>query len=178
MPYARKRGHQEALEFLLEKAGETSTVEGDPSICRLYLDPSSRVQIAPTAHVAIGGNMVVGGNVIFSDSTPTPAPTSRASATPTTPTRSKELTVQNLFKEMFSLASEWQNIGSLLNLPSGLLATIKFDNPGRAKDCLREMFTEWLKIVDPRPSWEQLVEAVEVIHQSKAEEIRVKYCTK
>jgi hypothetical protein len=38
------------------------------------------------------------------------------------------------------------------------------------------MLKEWLKMIDPPPSWEQLVDALKVIDECKAEELRRKYC--
>ncbi len=90
---------------------------------------------------------------------------------------SSSLTLPNAFRELLPLASEWQNIGTLLEIPPGTLEDIKSNNPHRVKDCLREMLTEWLKTTDPHPTWENLAEAIHPFNQIKAMEIRHKYCT-
>ena len=82
------------------------------------------------------------------------------------------LTVKEALRMMISLASEWQNIGIILGLNEGTLATIRANYPQQATNCLREMLIIWLKQVDPRPSWEALADAVEPIDPRKAEEIR------
>jgi hypothetical protein len=73
------------------------------------------------------------------------------------------------------LASKWHNIGVLLGLPPGKLDAIQQDYRS-SDDSLREMLKEWLKMIDPPPSWEQLVDALKVIDECKAEELRRKYC--
>lgn len=73
------------------------------------------------------------------------------------------------------LAADWQSIGALLNLSPVQLKVIKHGNP-RAVNCMREMLDAWLKTVDPLPSWEQLIEAVEIIHPMKAKTLRSRFC--
>ena len=53
----------------------------------------------------------------------------------------------------------WYALGLQLKVDSSLLNTIKLEN-ARMKDCLIAMVSEWLKMVNPRPSWEQLVKAL------------------
>ena len=48
---------------------------------------------------------------------------------------------------------------------------IKKDEDG-VRDCLHAMLSEWLKQVDPRPTWTDIVDAVEEVDSAKAEEIR------
>lgn len=48
---------------------------------------------------------------------------------------------------------------------------IKKDEEG-VRDCLYAMLSEWLKQVDPLPTWTNLVDAVEEVDSSKAKEIR------
>lgn len=91
---------------------------------------------------------------------------------------SKEcLKLAHLLGKLMPLAGDWQNIGTLLSMPPQVLKMIRLDNPNRTRDCLREMREEWLKMIAPPPSWQQLVEAVEVVDQSKAKDIHDKYCT-
>jgi ankyrin repeat protein len=73
------------------------------------------------------------------------------------------------------LAAEWHSIGALLNLPDVQLRAIRKDNP-KAVNCMREMLDLWLKQIDPRPSWMQLVDAVDILEPEKALTLRKKYC--
>ena len=75
--------------------------------------------------------------------------------------------------KLLPLASEWQNIGTFLEIPPGKLKTIKSDNPNKVKDCLREMLTEWLDTTDPHPTWENLAKAIHPFSKNIAME---KYC--
>lgn len=47
------------------------------------------------------------------------------------------------------------------------------DNEGRVNDCLSEMLSEWLKQVNPQPTWAALANAVECVDQVIAQEIRM-----
>lgn len=84
--------------------------------------------------------------------------------------------MDNVLRVTLSVAAEWQNIGTLLKVPVGTLRKIKHDERGSANSCLREMLTEWLKRTAPSPTWTELADAVEQFNQSKAEEIRTKFC--
>ena len=48
---------------------------------------------------------------------------------------------------------------------------IRKDEDG-VQDCLHAMLSEWLKQVDPQPTWTDIVEAVEEVDSLKAKEIR------
>ena len=65
-------------------------------------------------------------------------------------------------------------IGVRLGVPSEDLRSIETENT-RVSDRLIKMLEEWLKRIDPIPSWQQLAEVVEEINPRKAAEIRVKY---
>jgi hypothetical protein len=58
-----------------------------------------------------------------------------------------------------------------------VLAKIRSLYHNRERDCLREVLEEWLKEIDPPPTWEQVVHAVRQVDEGKAEEIHSKYCT-
>ncbi len=87
-------------------------------------------------------------------------------------------TIRNIFIELKLLASRWHEIGILLDMEPGKLNIIKADNPGDAVGCLRHMIEEWLNSINPRPTWEELVEAIKDINERKSEDIRLKYCTR
>jgi hypothetical protein len=79
-----------------------------------------------------------------------------------------------VFDKLLPLATHWKSIGTLLGVSKPVLDKIKSDEEG-ANDRLQEMLSEWLKQIDPPPTWTALAAAVEKIDSSKAVEIR-KYC--
>ncbi len=87
------------------------------------------------------------------------------------------LTPRDVYRELLPLASKWNKIGILLNIKPEQLDTIKSNNPEDVEDCLLETIKGWLNGIDPRPTWEELVEAVKPFNENKAEDIRIKYCT-
>lgn len=58
------------------------------------------------------------------------------------------------------VSAKWEELGISLRLESGLLEIIKKDNPNDCRACLRVMLKEWMKQVDPPPSWSAIIEAV------------------
>lgn len=90
----------------------------------------------------------------------------------------KELCLPTLLEELLPLAYSWHNIGTILGIPEGELNKIKRDNFNQSDDCLREMISKWLKMIDPEPTWDRLVNAVEKINEKKkAQDIKSKYLT-
>ena len=61
---------------------------------------------------------------------------------------------------LFEARAKWHDIGIELKLSVGTLNAIREDFP-QAADCLKEMCINWLKCIDPRPSWAALVKALE-----------------
>ena len=86
-------------------------------------------------------------------------------------------TLCNLLKELFSkVASNWENVGVMLDIDEGPLKKIKADHK-ESGDCLREMLRVWLKKVDPPPSWNLLVDALKSLGEEKlAQELNERYC--
>ena len=76
-----------------------------------------------------------------------------------------------VFKELYSLATQWKTIGALLGISKPVLDKIKSDEE-RADDRLQEMLSEWLKQTDSPPTWTKLADAVEIINKSKAQKLR------
>ena len=72
---------------------------------------------------------------------------------------------------LLPLAHQWQNIGTLLDIPDGKLDIIKYNEQG-VENHLREMVKLWLKQIDPPPTWSGLAEAVEAFNPSIAEKLR------
>ena len=74
------------------------------------------------------------------------------------------------------VAAKWEEIGISLQLESGLLEIIKEDYPNNCRACLREMLKEWMKQVNPPPSWSAIIKAVkDAGYSSLARTLREKY---
>ena len=83
--------------------------------------------------------------------------------------------LHELLRHLMPLASDWKNIGIFLELEHSELNTIQADYP-KSQNSLREMLNTWLKRVHPEPTWQVVVEAVELLgDQQKAKEIRDKF---
>ena len=74
------------------------------------------------------------------------------------------------FRKLLSISTHWKNIGTLLSIPSSTLDRIERDEQDMHSR-LREMLTQWFK-ADHQRSWTQLIDAVEPLDPSKAEELR------
>ena len=74
---------------------------------------------------------------------------------------------------LIPLASDWKNIGIILELEHSELNTIQADYPNQSRNCLREMLNIWLKQSHPEPTWQAIAEAVDLLDdKQKAKEIR------
>lgn len=82
--------------------------------------------------------------------------------------------LQEVFKELFGLATHWKTIGTLLGLESQLLEEIKSDEES-AHDRLQKMLSKWLKQIDSPPTWKYIADAVETVDATKAQEIRKQF---
>ena len=76
-----------------------------------------------------------------------------------------------MFKRLLPLVAHWRTIGTLLGVSKDVQKRIRSDEEG-VNDYLQEMLSEWLKQIDPLPTWSALAEAVEMVDSSKAKEIR------
>ena len=75
------------------------------------------------------------------------------------------------FKKLLPLAEKWKTIGILIGLESHILENIKKDEEG-VQNCLGKMLSEWLKIADPPPTWKDIIDAVQAVDPSRAEEMK------
>ena len=81
--------------------------------------------------------------------------------------------------ELHDARTKWYDIGIELKVDVSTLKTIE-SMYSNSKDCLREVITEWLKAVHPKPTWRSLVDALRkpVVDESKlAAVIEGKYCS-
>ena len=79
--------------------------------------------------------------------------------------------LRTVLKFLLPLARDWKTIGCLLGVEGHVLDNIKRDEEGVC-DCLQAVLSECLKQVYPQPTWTDIVDAVEKVDSSKAEEIR------
>lgn len=86
-----------------------------------------------------------------------------------------QLKLSSAYKIVFSLASQWKNIGICLDIDKSALDKIEHDCKG-VNNCLQELLDIWLKQTDPLPSWQGLADAVETFDPSTARKIRCNYC--
>ena len=80
-------------------------------------------------------------------------------------------------REIYEARAKWYDIGIELEIPTGTLKSIKsmYDSPA---ECLVEMLDTWLKQVDPKPSWRELINALEqptVGEERLADRLKHKY---
>ena len=54
----------------------------------------------------------------------------------------------------------WYNLGIQLHVSTPTLKNIRSENPGNNGACLTGVLTEWLKGLNPVPTWTGLVEAL------------------
>ena len=80
-----------------------------------------------------------------------------------------------LLKELHQVHDDWENIGILLNIEDQKLMAIRRDNYD-SKACLREMLKVWLRRVDPRPSWQAVIDALHALgHERIANHLKSNY---
>jgi len=90
-----------------------------------------------------------------------------------------DLDLSTVREEIHDARIKWYDIGIELKVDVPTLKTIQ-SMYSNSQDCLREVITEWLKAVDPKPTWRSLVDALRkpVVEESKlAQAIEGKYCS-
>ena len=90
-----------------------------------------------------------------------------------------DLDLSTVRHELHDARTKWYDIGIELKVDVSTLKTIE-SMYSNSKDCLREVITEWLKAVHPKPTWRSLVDALRrpVVDESKlAAVIEGKYCS-
>ena len=79
--------------------------------------------------------------------------------------------LRDVFEKLLDLAVDWKHIGTLLGVENHILQEIK-QNEEKSLDRLQEMLSEWLKIDNPPPTWDNLASAVKPFNPAKAQEIK------
>ena len=90
-----------------------------------------------------------------------------------------DLGLSTVRNEIHAVRAKWYDSGIELKVDVSTLKTIE-SMYSNSKDCLREVITEWLKAVHPKPTWRSLVDALRkpVVDESKlAAVIEGKYCS-
>ena len=83
--------------------------------------------------------------------------------------------VQNL---IWDARLQWFNLGLALEVNEIELGVIEENNRSKVEECFRNMLSKWLKMVEPRPTWEGLIAALKqpsVRHKKLARELKVKF---
>ena len=74
-----------------------------------------------------------------------------------------ELKTANLSKVqdlLWDARPDWFNLGLALGINVPTLRAIRQDNNNVTNPCFTEMLSEWLKMIDPLPTWEGLISAL------------------
>ena len=66
-----------------------------------------------------------------------------------------------LLNLLVDASPEWMDLGLQLGVDQTTLRVIERDHRDMTKRCFMEMLSEWLKMIDPLPSWETLLAALE-----------------
>jgi len=63
-------------------------------------------------------------------------------------------------KRLFAVRTEWYNLGLELGQHAATLDSIDATNSGDPSKCFRQVMKEWLKGIDPPPTWQAVVKAL------------------
>lgn len=78
--------------------------------------------------------------------------------------------LRDIYRKLYPLATKWTDIGTLLGVDKSILDKIGKEK-NRVHECLQEMLSEWLKQIDPLPTWKELIDTLEMVDPAKAREI-------
>ena len=67
-----------------------------------------------------------------------------------------------LLNILVDASPEWMDLGLQLGVDQTTLRVIERDYRDMTKRCFMEMLSEWLKMIDPLPSWEELIAALKL----------------
>lgn len=76
-----------------------------------------------------------------------------------------------MLEELLPLASNWEIIGSLLDIDHRTLDIIRSDGTG-VKNQLRMMLIKWHTQISPMPTWNTLANAIKPVDEATATRIR------
>ena len=85
----------------------------------------------------------------------------------------------SLLNELLSseVATIWEQIGVILGVDNDFLETMKIHHPNDCKACFMEVLKEWMKQINPPPSWLMIISAIENFpdYRSLTQTLRRKY---
>ena len=91
----------------------------------------------------------------------------------------KSLLFTPLLNELLSseVATIWDEIGVVLGVDDNFLETTKINHPNDCKVCFFEVLKEWMKQINPPPSWLTIISAIEKFQnfRSLAQTLKRKY---
>ena len=65
------------------------------------------------------------------------------------------------------MLSKWKIFGVMLNIVKGILDNVEFHHRQDPQHCLMEMLELWRRRRDPPPSWNVLIEALQVLGEEQ-----------
>ena len=85
--------------------------------------------------------------------------------------------ITSLLKELSKhVSAKWELIGVHLNIEVGVLERIKHDYSKDSQMAFYEMLKEWIKQVDPPPTWSTILDVIHFLgHEHLAKDLRDKY---
>lgn len=81
-------------------------------------------------------------------------------------------TIDNLYDQLWSLRSKWQEIGKAMSLPEDLLDEIDTNNE-TDESCLRNVLEFYMQKCDLQHTWEEMHSFVKIVDENLADKI---YC--
>jgi len=81
-------------------------------------------------------------------------------------------------RKLYAVSTKWYNFGLELGLQVATLDSINTKYSDDPSECFREALKEWLKGVNPTPTWQAVVNALEsptVAHGHLAEQFKLNY---
>ena len=81
-----------------------------------------------------------------------------------------EPTLKELVQFLFPVASKWYYIGLWIGVDENELDKIEVDNSNESNMCLVKTLKRWLKMVQPKPLWSTVVDALKGVQEEKLAE--------
>ena len=95
------------------------------------------------------------------------------------PASTNPLLCTSLLNELLpsEVATIWEQIGVILGVDDDFLETMKINHPDDCKACFMEVLKEWMKQINPPPSWLTIISAIEKFpdYCSLTQSLRRKY---
>ena len=159
----------------------SSSVSKKASATSATLTPCARSQFPSSQDRSSASATNLSGSSITvpSQQQPPPKPSTDCSPLSSITTTQNQPEFKPLTKEhtakvckcLYPLRAKWRTIGTFLCVEHSTLDAIRA-NYEDCGDRLTELIAEWLKQLNPPPTWQSLAEAVQCISSDRADEIR------